>query len=198
MSKVYVVGGDPLVEDMFRDRGYDIATDDNHDELPFDLICFTGGADVNPKVYGEEPNGARGWDDLRDEREVEIFNTFKGSIPMVGICRGGQLLNVLNGGKMIQDHGLISGDVTMFSRSFDGYLTVRVDHHQGMLAPSGMNTFGWNEGVGMTWENPWDFPDYIIWYPETKCLCFQPHPEWGHKGTEELFFNLIEEYVDEA
>lgn len=189
MSKVWVVGGDRLVEDMFRDRGYDVLTDNNYDELGPDLICFTGGEDVNPKVYGEEPNGARGWDDLRDEREVEIFNTFKGIIPMVGICRGGQLLNVLNSGWMIQDHGLISGDVTM--RLGEDAHVVRVDHHQGMISGVDVDSLAWNEGIS-------EWPDYIIWYPETKCLCFQPHPEWGHKGTEELFFNLIEEYVDEA
>ena len=189
MSKVYVVGGDPLVEEMFRDRGYDILTDDNHDELGPDLICFTGGADVNPKVYGEEPNGARGWDDERDEREIRIFNAFKGFVPMVGICRGGQLLNVLNGGWMIQDHGLVSGDVEMSTFYSGETVTVRVDHHQGMISGADIDPSAWNEGIS-------EWPDYVIWYPETRCLCFQPHPEWGHKGTEELFFNLIGEYID--
>lgn len=189
MKTVYVVGGDSLVEEMFQNRGW--ATITTPQELkyhPVDLVCFTGGADVNPKVYGEEPNGARHWNDERDAEELAVYEKFKGDIPMVGICRGGQLLNVLNGGTMIQHLGeTVSGYVMMDFDIFD-YIEVHVDHHQGMeVGP-------YEELLGFYANNIY-LPDYVIWYPKTKCLCFQPHPEWGHKGTEELFFELIEEYI---
>lgn len=188
MKTVFVVGGDPLVEEMFRSRGYCVTNQEGWylETHPANLICFTGGGDVNPELYGEKPNGARHWNDKRDIKEHEIYVSHKGKVPMVGICRGGQLLNVLNGGKMIQDLGeYLSGDVVMCGSL---YRQVRVDHHQGMLSGRGGEILAYYEEPGVSC-------DYIIWYPETSCLCFQPHPEWGHKGTEDLFFNLIKEYI---
>lgn len=190
MKNVYVSGGDKLVIDMFEKHGWTTwhSSIDACQEItgyPPDLICFTGGADVNPKVYGEEPNGARGWNDRRDEKEVSEFNLMKGKVPFVGICRGGQLLNVLNGGKMIQDHGLISGTVETL-----GGREVLVDHHQGIRSSIEAEDIDWKYTVeGLV--------DYAAYYGETYSLCFQPHPEWGHEGTEKWFFDLIEEYFNE-
>jgi hypothetical protein len=53
-----------------------------------------------------------------------------------------------------------------------------------------------DDGVASAWnEGHPEWPDYAIFYPQTKSLCFQPHPEWGHKGTEDYFFKLLDEYV---
>lgn len=156
-----------------------------------DLVCFLGGTDVNPELYGEERGPYTQEPDMaRDGFEVLTYATaVSRKVPCVGICRGGQLLNVLNGGKMIQHLGeTISGDVNinlLDQHYFEPVrTTVRVDHHQGMVADTD-NIRGFS---GLC--------DYIIWYPETKSLCFQPHPEWGHKPTEDLFFELIEEYIE--
>lgn len=67
-----------------------------------DLALFTGGADVDPEMYGE-PRGSRtGVNQNRDQVENAIFNTLPLSTPKLGICRGSQFLTVMNGGKLIQ------------------------------------------------------------------------------------------------
>lgn len=196
-KKVLVLKGDSYkaVGTIFGERGYDVTFDDK--DLGFvDVVVFTGGADVSPYIYGEEPEGARGCDPKRDEYEKEIFDycvSSESRYPsMVGICRGGQLLNVLNGGKMIQHLGrTISGFVCD-----DEDRVLHVDHHQGML----INVA---EGELLSFLHPNielpvdETPDYAIYYPATKSLCFQPHPEWGHKGTEDYFFELIDEYIED-
>lgn len=191
-KKVLVLRGDSYkaVGAMFEARGYSVTYDSS--KLAESQLCvFTGGSDVSPWVYGEEPMGARGCDEARDRLEIEIYETAQAmGIPCVGICRGGQLLNVLNGGKMIQDIGhTISGDVWMDLNSGDS-IEVRVDHHQGILAPDDhpvMGTFcDWDKLRAM---------DYEVWYGKTKSLCVQYHPEWNHAPTEERFFNLLEEYL---
>lgn len=190
--KVLILKGDSYkaVGAIFAARGYDVLYDTNL--IPtVDLVVFTGGSDVSPYIYGEEPDGAIGCDPIRDEFERDIYNSCQDHfIPCVGICRGGQLLNVLNGGEMVQDHGLISGDVAALGYGDDRYLELRVDHHQGMYA-------GNNCWISAIFDpNTRDPTMYAGYYPETKSLCFQPHPEWGHKGTEDYFFELIDEYIN--
>lgn len=190
MKVVFVLDGDSAcsVKKMFQARGWDIYGVDTDADV--DLVCFTGGADVSPSLYGEENTGSY-CDPARDIYEQDIYETYlKADIPMVGICRGGQFLNVMNGGKMIQDlKPRISGDVLCMDR--DGnHLRVRVDHHQGIVRnfekSYSILAHDLGEPVGLT---------YACLYPKTKSLCFQPHPEWGHKGTEELFFNLLDKYL---
>lgn len=198
MTKVLLLKGDSYkaVESMFMAHGYDVVYSIDGPVDP-SLIVFTGGSDVSPYIYGEEPDGARGCDPVRDEFEKSVYEAYVGRVPMIGICRGGQLLNVLNGGKMIQHLGsTISGDVMMGFPAIEyddlwNYppdLEVRVDHHQGMISGEDGEPLSWN-------ENHEDWPDYSIWYPDTKSLCFQPHPEWGHKPTEEYFFELVDKYI---
>lgn len=197
---VYVVGGDPLVCKMFLNRGWRVADEQTdmtkHEDMKLDLVCFTGGEDVSPEIYGETNQGSRGCNLSRDQEEVEVFNHYKGlGVPMVGICRGGQLLNVLNGGKMIQDlGGTISGDVECFINwgleEDIEWLKLRVDHHQGMVRSDCVSVHGSTHNARLGYR-----VDYSLFYPETKSYCFQPHPEWGHKETEDLFFDLIKEYI---
>jgi gamma-glutamyl-gamma-aminobutyrate hydrolase PuuD len=97
---VKVIGNDDLVQNMFRNRGYKVIDDYKSEETP-DLVCFTGGADVSPHLYGQENVACGGLNEGRDKREVAAYNAFI-DIPKVGICRGGQLLNVLSGGRMWQ------------------------------------------------------------------------------------------------
>ena len=54
MKKVYVVGGGYAYERMFKQAGYALA----HSMQEANLLCFTGGADVSPELYGEENVGS--------------------------------------------------------------------------------------------------------------------------------------------
>lgn len=67
------------------------------------LVVFTGGADVNPKLYNEKVSRTTWFDEKRDEEEYFVFNeATKHKIPMFGICRGLQFLTVMFNGKLIQ------------------------------------------------------------------------------------------------
>jgi putative glutamine amidotransferase len=73
-----------------------------------DGFLLTGGVDIHPSYYG----GPLSYENIqklqpeRDKFEKEIFDySQKMSFPVLGICRGMQLINVLQGGKLIQDIG---------------------------------------------------------------------------------------------
>jgi len=72
----------------------------------FDGFLFTGGHDVNPKLYGQEKNvHCEELCEVRDKMEAYIFReaVLNQNKPALGICRGIQLFNVLLGGSLYQD-----------------------------------------------------------------------------------------------
>ena len=71
----------------------------------FSAIVISGGGDVDPALYGEEPEpSVRDVNSERDAFEMEIAHrSLEANLPLLGICRGMQLLNVLLGGTLIQD-----------------------------------------------------------------------------------------------
>jgi putative glutamine amidotransferase len=71
-----------------------------------DGVLFTGGADIQPARYGKqtEERLCKEIDDARDQAEFELAaKVEEHRIPMLGICRGLQLLNVHRGGTLITD-----------------------------------------------------------------------------------------------
>lgn len=71
----------------------------------FDGFLFTGGQDINPTLYGQALNNCT--DEIspkRDEFEINLFKTIMTyNKPVLGICRGMQLINVALGGTLKQD-----------------------------------------------------------------------------------------------
>jgi putative glutamine amidotransferase len=70
-----------------------------------DGLVLQGGADISPQSYGEEPLQPQ-WagDRLRDRYEIELFWEFViQNKPVLGVCRGAQLINVALGGTLHQD-----------------------------------------------------------------------------------------------
>jgi putative glutamine amidotransferase len=70
-----------------------------------DALVLQGGVDVCPRHYGEEPLDPE-WagNPLRDQYEMELIRAFlDAGKPILGICRGMQLLNVTLGGSLYQD-----------------------------------------------------------------------------------------------
>jgi putative glutamine amidotransferase len=70
-----------------------------------DGLILQGGADVSPRAYGEEPQRPE-WsgDPVRDAYEPELVHEFmEAGKPILGICRGMQLINVALGGSLYQD-----------------------------------------------------------------------------------------------
>jgi putative glutamine amidotransferase len=68
-------------------------------------LLLTGGEDVDPSHYGAEPSTALGSvDSERDRFELALFAAARSAgLPILGICRGIQLVNVALGGTLYQD-----------------------------------------------------------------------------------------------
>jgi putative glutamine amidotransferase len=82
----------------------------SHPSIPdirdYDGALFTGGKDINPKFYQESvkyPDVVE-IDEERDALEFDLFErTHRGKLPILGICRGLQMINVKFGGTLYQD-----------------------------------------------------------------------------------------------
>lgn len=73
-----------------------------------DGIVFTGGGDISPLKYGENPLQIEfSINNLRDNFEFNLFlEAYNMDMPILGICRGAQLINVALGGSLYQDINL--------------------------------------------------------------------------------------------
>lgn len=183
MKKVYVVGGGYAYERMFKQAGYALATSMQE----ADLLCFTGGADVSPELYGEENVGSY-CSPERDKYEEQVFDwAYAHDVPMVGVCRGGQFLNVMNGGKMWQDvdNHAISGTHKAMCKHW-GEIMVSSTHHQMMRAGDGaevlvsanLASYKMNaNGAKYSWDGNFGDDCEVLYYKDAKSLCYQPHPE---------------------
>lgn len=69
-----------------------------------DALVLSGGGDVDPTLYGATPHPAvAGVDVQRDEWEIALIHEARRQgRPMLGICRGAQVLNVALGGTLVQ------------------------------------------------------------------------------------------------
>lgn len=69
-----------------------------------DGIILQGGSDIAPAQYGEDPIGKWRGDAYRDQYELKILDyAIRKEKPILGICRGFQLMNVYFGGSLYQD-----------------------------------------------------------------------------------------------
>ena len=72
-----------------------------------DALVLSGGIDINPERYKgnkEYPNKPERFNDMRDDLESTVFaRAIDRKIPVLGICRGLQLINVLLNGTLVQD-----------------------------------------------------------------------------------------------
>jgi putative glutamine amidotransferase len=70
-----------------------------------DCLLLTGGGDIDPMTYGEAPAPeVYGVDPARDRFEIALFHAaVAAGVPVLGICRGAQVINVASGGTLVQD-----------------------------------------------------------------------------------------------
>ena len=203
MPKVYIKSGSFAEQEMFLDKGWEITFD--LDEA--DLVCFTGGEDVSPSYYGEEVHPKTFCNVHRDDNEAELFtHCVDASIPMVGICRGGQFLNVMCGGKMFQHVTNHCGNHMINPLNYASILASST-HHQ-MMRPSedaiilatsdmkGAKEYMDDDGKVQFWGIG-EKDTEVVLYKEQACLCFQPHPELGaayYDALKGYFFHLLEKH----
>ncbi|MDF9839409.1 MULTISPECIES: gamma-glutamyl-gamma-aminobutyrate hydrolase family protein [unclassified Paenibacillus] len=100
MKAIENEGGIPVMLPLTTDKDNITALADR-----FDGFLFTGGHDINPKMYKETAEEFCGeWCDERDGMEKLLFDrAAELDKPAFGICRGLQLFNVISGGSLYQD-----------------------------------------------------------------------------------------------
>jgi putative glutamine amidotransferase len=136
------------------------ATADERDRAlaTMDGLLLSGGADLDPALYGQAIDGARGIEPDRDALERAAWDAAEArAVPVLGICRGFQAMNVFAGGRLRQHvdghagpawgqgealtHPLRAIPGTRMTRILypanvgGGVLTVNSYHHQGVLRP---------------------------------------------------------------
>ncbi|MDQ2721625.1 MAG: gamma-glutamyl-gamma-aminobutyrate hydrolase family protein [Bacteroidota bacterium] len=88
------------------------ANDNNLQEmLNCNALVLSGGRDIHPKAYENKntdyPNSPNNFDEQRDEFEIAAFKLAQAqNLPVLGICRGMQLVNCILGGTLKQDLGV--------------------------------------------------------------------------------------------
>ena len=98
LESVRRVGGEPRVVDFAKDVPGDAVASVHG-------LLLTGGSDVDPARYGEASHASvTGIESVRDEFEIALVHAASDAkLPIFGICRGMQVLNVALGGNLIQD-----------------------------------------------------------------------------------------------
>ena len=129
------------------------------------IIVPGSNSDVNPKMWGEEDDGnSNGIDDNLDKCQKEIMDiACKRRIPVLGICRGIQFVDVYFGGSLYQDlpfaephkhkkpdnmHQVSLKEGTFMRELYGESMTVNSRHHQGIksIGKGLIETASWDDG----------------------------------------------------
>ena len=155
-----------------------------------DGILFTGGSDVDPSRYGEAPHPTTSVRPDRDQAEILLMRAaLERDLPLLGVCRGFQLMAVAYGGRLHQHlpdvlghtgHRPTSGPKfgqhpvqltpgTVAHKILGDELIVNSFHHQGVADPGRLTPSGWcpEDGLLEVGEDPSrTFALGVQWHPE--------------------------------
>jgi gamma-glutamyl-gamma-aminobutyrate hydrolase PuuD len=159
----------------------------------FKLVLFTGGADIDPRFYGDSsPKGLCVSNPTRDIFEIAVFKkALENNILMTGICRGLQFLNVMSGGKLIHHLDGHEGVYHNVATSTGERIRTNSLHHQMIIPPENSITTAWcDPSLSKTYIGQGDEPlvgkmaecESAI-FPATKSFGVQYHPEIMHKDS---------------
>lgn len=179
-----------------------------------DGLVMSGGGDINPLFLGEEPiPQLQDVDTLRDEYDFALLRiAFSYQVPVMGICRGHQVINAAFGGGVYQDiysqsdkklvkHSqslarelpshtvtLQGPDTKLFHILKEREVQVNSFHHQAITtpAPEFIPTAEAKDGINEGMEHPEYSIFSIQWHPEAMAAN-------GDKQMMELFRYLVEE-----
>ena len=162
-----------------------------------DICLFTGGPDVDPQLYGQKKHKTTYLSEQRDTEDLDAYINSEHCL-RVGVCRGAQFLNVMNGGSLWQDVNNHRAPHFMVDLQTGQNLWVTSTHHQMMIPGETAyrvavchcadrketDTKIWTKDSAKKRDpeaDDWE----VLWYEESSSLCFQPHPE-NISATEEL------------
>ena len=201
---VLMAGGVPVVIPPYEQ------TDLLADQLEaLDGIIFSGGGDINPLYLGEEPvRELHSVTPIRDQQELLLARmAYDRQIPMLGICKGIQIIAAAMGGTLYQDintqlptvnikhsqdldrgtasHRISIEQDSLLYNMFGSELAVNSFHHQAVReVPQGFKVSALSsDGVIEAIEST-EFKSIIgvQWHPECFCLngdeCMMPLFEW--------------------
>lgn len=182
-----------------------------------DGLVLQGGSDVSPSTYGEEPLAPE-WagDRLRDVYEIELVHEFiEAGKPVLGICRGAQLINVAFGGTLYQDirtqltesgahvtdayerhrHEVRFEPGSGLARLYGGVERPAVSsiHHQSIKALGrGLRVEAWSEPDGIV--------EAIRGNGKSFVFAVQWHPEFHYPGDRSTLDSapILEEFLEAA
>ena len=152
-----------------------------------DGLILAGGSDIDPASYGAQPHPeTRGMRPERDRFEIALgTRAIERDMPVLGICRGMQMLNVIQGGTLDQhlgselhrhtpgaftDHGVRLEPGSLAARVVGGEQTeVKSAHHQGLdeLGEGVVASGHADDGIVEAIEVPaHGFAVGVLWHPE--------------------------------
>lgn len=152
-----------------------------------DVVVFTGGEDVDPSLYNQ-PSHKTTWSNIdRDLFEKDEFQKAKElDKPCLGICRGSQFLCVMNGGLLVQDQPNPHYMHKITTYTGDEFM-ITSTHHQAAfpynLKKDEYKVLGWTKNMlpyhkgGDDKELNPELECEIVYYPNSKSLGIQGHPE---------------------
>lgn len=160
----------------------------------YDGLLLPGGADVDPARFGQPNAGSEDIDEERDELEFTVLERFvRAGKPVLGICRGHQLINIYFGGTLIQHlaespvhrrdagseedkHHMVRAVRGSFAWQLYGeQFVVNSSHHQGNdrlgdgLLAAAWSEDGVNEAICHEVLPIWG----VQWHPERMCGRYQ-------------------------
>jgi gamma-glutamyl-gamma-aminobutyrate hydrolase PuuD len=155
-----------------------------------DGIVFSGGSDLDPSLYGEEPHPeTNGVVPERDRFELELLRAaLARDMPVLAVCRGSQVLNVARGGDLVQhlpdvvgdekhkhtpgvfaDHEVRVDEGSRLGALLGARAPVKSHHHQGYgKLGDGLREVAWaDDGTVEGLEDPAArFAIGVLWHPE--------------------------------
>lgn len=204
--KVFIVGSKMGVARIFQAHGWEVCSSIKE----ADLVQFTGGEDVSPSLYGEVAHPKTYCNPDRDAKERIVFDLcVKMGKPMAGICRGGQFLNVMCGGRLWQhvNNHASNGLHEVLDEESGEVFWATSTHHQMMIpnalgkvictaSESSFKENMKNGGIRSIYPGKHSYMDVeVVHYDKPKAFCFQPHPEYhGQDKLADIYFNYLDKY----
>ena len=152
-----------------------------------DALLLTGGGDLAPQLYGALPDGTADIDGARDAYEMALVRDFlHRGLPVFGICRGLQLLNVFFGGTLhqhIEGHSQINGAdrlhaintaPSLLRELYGPRFTVNSAHHQSAArVGDGLRVLARADDGTVEALAHASLPVFAVqWHPERLCGAF--------------------------